>query len=135
MKKTIALAQEKLDKEETKLDIKTKIIANSIIEIFELPLESLTYCNFLKKFARKIWKKIDKMSKEFKVLNHACGYCYYDGTLPLISKHGGCSRPTVHPFWKDPKDIKNTFRKGNQRKNLHIAPESYIDAYYNTKKQ
>ena len=135
MKKTIALAQEKLDKEETKLDIKTKIIANSIIEIFELPLESLTYCNFSKKFATKIWKKIDKMSKEFKVLNHACGYCYYDGTLPLISKHGGCSRSTEHPFWKDPKDIKNTFRTGNQRKNLHIAPESYIDAYYNTKKQ
>ena len=32
-------------------------------------------------------------------------------------------------------DIKNTFRTRNQRKNLHIAPESYIDAYYNTKKQ
>ena len=74
MKKTIALAQEKRDKEETKLDIKTKIIANSIIEIFELLLESLTYCNFFETFAIQFWKKIDKMSKEFKVLNHACGY-------------------------------------------------------------
>ena len=49
-KKTIASAQEKLDKEEAKLYIKTKTVANSIIEIFDLPLESLIHCNFLKKF-------------------------------------------------------------------------------------
>ena len=46
LKKTTALAQEKLDKKETKLVIKTKITANSIIEIFNLLLESLIHCNF-----------------------------------------------------------------------------------------
>ena len=38
LKKKIALAQQKFDKEELKLDIKTKLIAKSLIEIFELPL-------------------------------------------------------------------------------------------------
>ena len=51
--------EKKLDKEETKLDIKTKIIANSIIEIFSLLLESFIHCKFLKKLATEIWKNID----------------------------------------------------------------------------
>ena len=38
LKKKIASAQQKFDKEESKLDIKTKLIAKSLIEIFELPL-------------------------------------------------------------------------------------------------
>ena len=59
LKKTTALAQERLDKEETKLVIKTKITANSIIEIFNILLESLIHCNFLKKLAAEIWKSID----------------------------------------------------------------------------
>lgn len=38
LNKAIALAQTKLDKEETKLDTKTKIIAESIVKIFDLKI-------------------------------------------------------------------------------------------------
>ena len=97
-KKTIASAQEKLDKEEAKLYIKTKTIANSIIEIFDLPLESLIHCNFFKKILQhKFGKRSIKLSKVLKVLYHTCDACYFNGTLPLITKERGCSRATEYP--------------------------------------
>ena len=54
LNKAIALAQTKLDNEETKLDIKAKIIAESIVKIFDLKM-----FNFFKKFAAQISKQID----------------------------------------------------------------------------
>ena len=39
-------------------DIITRVIAETIVKIFELPLEALTGNNFLKRFVIRIWKKI-----------------------------------------------------------------------------
>ena len=47
------------------------------------------------------------MSKQFKVKYHACGSCFANGTLPLISRMGGCYKPTTYPFWKEPEDVIN----------------------------
>ena len=70
------------------------------------------------------------MSKEFKVLYHGCGACYYDGTLLTISKQGACSRPNEHPFWKNPEDIVNTVRTRLQHKEKNVALPSYVEAYH-----
>ena len=55
------------------------------------------------------------MSKQLEILYHCCSNCYYDRTLPLISK----KRPTVHPFWKDPEDVKNSVKTRRQKR---VAP-------------
>ena len=47
------------------------------------------------------------MFKQFKVKYHSCGACYADGTLPVISRIGGCYKPTTYPFWKEPKEVTN----------------------------
>ena len=44
------------------------------------------------------------MSKQFKVEYHTCGSCFADGTLPHISRMGGCYKLTTYPFWKEPED-------------------------------
>ena len=51
--------RKKLNEEESKLDVKTKTIVESIVKIFELLLESLIHCNFFKKIATQICRKIN----------------------------------------------------------------------------
>ena len=60
MKKAIVLAKNKLEKfkKEEDGDIITTLIAETIVKIFELPLEAVTENNYFKKFATQIWKKI-----------------------------------------------------------------------------
>ena len=73
------------------------------------------------------------MSKQLEVLYHCCSTCYYDGTLPLISKKGGCSIPTVHPFWKDPEDVKNSVKTRRQKRVAPFIEPKLIDAYFDHK--
>ena len=56
------------------------------------------------------------MSKQFKVKYNSCGTCYADGTLQLISRNGGCYKPTTYPFWKEPKDVINRVSTRSQLK-------------------
>ena len=59
LKKTIVLATNKLEKfKEEDSDIITRVIAETIVKIFELQLEVTSGNNFLKRFALQIWKKI-----------------------------------------------------------------------------
>ena len=59
LKKAIVLPTNKLEKlKEDNSDIITKVIAETIVKIFELLLEGVTGNKFLKKFAIQIWKKI-----------------------------------------------------------------------------
>ena len=56
------------------------------------------------------------MSKQFKVEYNSCVACYADGTLQLISRNGGCCKPTIYPFWKEPKDVINRVSTRSQLK-------------------
>ena len=61
LKKAIVLATNKLEKfKEEGSDIITRVIAETIVKIFELQevMEAPTGNNFLKRFAIQIWKKI-----------------------------------------------------------------------------
>ena len=73
------------------------------------------------------------MSQNLNVSYHGCGACYFDGTLPLISKQDSCSSPTEHPFWKDPWDVTDGINSRNHLKRGKFAPPSYIDAYFDYK--
>ena len=69
------------------------------------------------KFLILIGKKVIlNMSKQFKVENNSCVGCYADGTLQLISRNGGCYKPTTYPFWKEPKDVINRVSTRSQLK-------------------
>ena len=59
LKKAIVLATNKLEKfKEEGSDIITRVIAETIVKIFELPPEALTGNNFFKRFAIQICKKV-----------------------------------------------------------------------------
>ena len=62
------------------------------------------------------------MSQNLNVSYHGCGACYFDGTLPLISKQGSCSSPIEHPVWKDPADVTDGVNTRNQLKRRKFAP-------------
>ena len=69
------------------------------------------------------------MSQGF-VEYHGFGTCYADGTLPIISKDGGCYNPKTYPFWKHPADATDKVNTRLQLKQKrHVAP-SYIASYY-----
>ena len=69
------------------------------------------------------------MSQGF-VEYHGCGTCYADGTLPIISKDGGCYNPKTYPFWKHPADaIDKVNTRLQLKQKRHVAP-SYIASYY-----
>ena len=75
--------------------------------MFELPLESLIHCNFLKNLKHKFGKRLNNISKQFEVLYQGCGACYYDGTLPVIPKNRRYLKPTTYLFWKETEDVTN----------------------------
>ena len=75
------------------------------------------------------------MSKEFKVQYHGCGASYADGTLPLISKNGGCFKPTTYLFWKEPEDITNRVNTRLQLKRRRYVLPSQIKSCYHYLKQ
>ena len=66
------------------------------------------------------------MSKQFKVECLSCGACYADGTLLLISRIGGCYKPTTYPFWKEPKDVTNRVSTRSQLKKKCCVARSYV---------
>ena len=71
------------------------------------------------------------MSKQFKVECLSCGACYADGTLLLISRIGGCYKPTTYPFWKEPKDVTNRVSTRSQLKKKYCVARSYVIEYSN----
>ena len=70
------------------------------------------------------------MSKQFKVKYNSCGTCYADGTLQLISRNGGCYKPTTYPFWKEPEDVINRVSTRQQLKQRSLITNYYIAQYY-----
>ena len=75
------------------------------------------------------------MSKQFEVLYHGCGACYYNGTLPLISKKGGCSIPTAEPSLKDPEDVTNSVKTRSQKRVAPFIRPNMIDTYFDYKRK
>ena len=75
------------------------------------------------------------MSKQFEVLYHGCGACYYNGTLPLISKKGGCSIPTAKPSLKDPEDVTNSVKTRSQKRVAPFIRPNMIDTYFDYKRK
>ena len=75
------------------------------------------------------------MSKQFKVEYHACGACFADGLLPLISRISGCYKPTTYPFWKAPKNVINRVSTRQQLKQRSLVTQSYIAEYYDLLKR
>ena len=75
------------------------------------------------------------MSKQFKFEYHACGACFVDGTLPLISRMGGCYKPTTYPFWKESEDVINRVSTRQQLKQRSLVMQSYIVEYYDLLKR
>ena len=71
------------------------------------------------------------MSKEFIIEYHGCGACFYDGTVPLITKSEGCDKPTTFPFWKEPKDVNSSPLTRLQLKTAkkHLVQKSYSAEY------
>ena len=69
------------------------------------------------------------MSQGF-VEYHGCGTCYADGTLPIISKDGGCYNPKTYPFWKHPADATDKVNTRLQLKQKRHVTPSYIASYY-----
>ena len=61
-KKAVKLVKNKLGHniEEKDNSFIEKIILETITNIFELPIEALTQFNFVKKFIKAIWNKVDK---------------------------------------------------------------------------
>ena len=75
------------------------------------------------------------MSKQFEVLYQGCGACYYNRTLPLISKKGGCSIPTAERSWKDPEDVTNSVKTRSQKRVATFIGRNMIDAYFDYKRK
>ena len=84
---------------------------------------------------QKFGKVLINQSTQFEVLYHGCGAFYYDGTLPLISKRGGCSIPTGEPFWKDPEDVTNSVKTRSQKRVATFIGRNMIDAYFDYKRK
>ena len=83
------------------------------------------------KIFNSYYKKIIlNMSKQFKVEYHGCGACYADRTLQLISRNGGCYKPTTYPFWKEPEDVINRVSTRQQLKQRSLITNYYIAQYY-----
>ena len=61
------------------------------------------------------------MSKRF-VEYHGSGACYAGGTVPVISKDGGCYNPKTYPFWKHPADVTD---KVNTRLQLKTKKDAF----------
>ena len=75
------------------------------------------------------------MSKQFEVLYQGCGACYYNRTLPLISKKGDCSILTAEPSWKDPEDVTNSVKTRSQKRVTTFIGRNMIDAYFDYKRK
>ena len=71
------------------------------------------------------------MSKEFIIEYHGCEACYYDGTVPLITTPGVCEKPTMSPFWKEPKDVNSSPLTRMQLKTGkgNLGPKYYAAEY------
>ena len=63
LKKAVKLVKNKLGDniEEKDNSLIQKLISETIIDIFDLPIEQLTLNNFAKKFAVAIWNKVDNI--------------------------------------------------------------------------
>ena len=74
-------------------------------------------------------------SKQFKVEYHACGDCFADGTLPLISRKDICYKTTTYPFWKEQEDVINRVRTRQRLKQKSFVAHYYIAEYYDLLKR
>ena len=51
--------------------------------------------------------------------------------MALVSRSGGCYKPTTYPFWKEPKDVTNRVGTRSQLKKKSCVARSYVIEYYN----
>ena len=51
--------------------------------------------------------------------------------MVLVSRSGGCYKPTTYPFWKEPKDVTNRVSTRLQLKKKSCVARSYVMEYYN----
>ena len=75
------------------------------------------------------------MSKQFKVECHACGACFADRTLTLISRMAGCYKPTTYPLWKEPEDVIYTVSSRQQLTQRSLVTQADIAEYYDLLKR
>ena len=64
------------------------------------------------------------MPQSFSVY-HGCNlHCFKDGTRKQVTNH--CSKPTLFPYWKIPKDATNSIANSTRSK-LKIKPLASLD--------